>query len=160
ASVDALERVDDVVRAHDPVLEQVSDALAALEEVDRGLDLDMRREEEDPDLRELSANRASGVEAFPRVCRRHADVEHDELGGLAAHDLVERGRVAGLSDHLVPRPAQQADDALANENVVVRDGDMAPGHASRAYARRQRSTAAAPGGKGALDDRRRGTPWR
>src|SRR5262249_32026331 len=119
AARDPFERVDEVGDAHDPALQQVADSLTAFEEVDRGLDLDVRREQQDPDLRELAADSARRLEALPRLRWRHADVDHRKIRCLVAHDLIERVRVAGLADDLVAGVRQEARHPLTEENVII-----------------------------------------
>jgi hypothetical protein len=64
AECDPFEGVDKILDPYDPALEQIADAVAAAQEVDRRLDLNVRRQEQDPDLRELAANRARDIDAF------------------------------------------------------------------------------------------------
>jgi hypothetical protein len=113
AACDPLERVDEVGGVHHPALEQVADALAALEQVHRRLDLDVCGEEENSDPRELGPDRARRVESFRRMRRRHAYVDHDEVRRLLAHELVQRAGVARLADDVVAGAAQEAGDPLA-----------------------------------------------
>ena len=95
------------------------------------LDLDMRGEDEDADLRKLLADRAGRVEPLGRVRRRHADVDDDELGLLLAHERRAARRVAGLADDLEAGPLEQAREAFAQKDVVVGDNDSSAGVGGR-----------------------------
>jgi hypothetical protein len=128
AGRDAPERVDDIVDPHHPALQEVPDAPAALEQVDRRLDLDVRGEQQDPDLRELCANRARGIEAFPGLGRRHADVDHRDVRHLLADDVAERLGVAHKPDHVEAGPPQEAGDPFPEEDVVLRNDDPRSRH--------------------------------
>jgi hypothetical protein len=122
------ECVDDVGDLEHPALQQVTDPPAAFEQIDRRFDLDVCREEQDPDLRELGPDRAGRVETLPRLCGRHADVDHREVRELLMDNLVEGSRIAGLADHVEPRPIQEACDPLAQKNIVLGHDDAEPGH--------------------------------
>jgi hypothetical protein len=74
-----LECVHDVGHLHHPALEDIPDPGPAFEEIDRGLDLDVRRQQENADLRSVRTDRTGGFEAFPRLCRRHTDVGDGKL---------------------------------------------------------------------------------
>ena len=51
------------------------------------LDLDMRGEDEDRNLRRLLPDDARGVEPLSRVRRRHADVDDRKVGVVLAYEL-------------------------------------------------------------------------
>src|SRR5262249_56507583 len=110
------------------------DALSAFEQVDRRLDLDVRRQQQDPDLRGLGADRAGRLEAFPALRRGHADVDDDKVRARFSHELRERVGIADGPDDLEPFTVEQARDPLAQEDVVLGDDDPGSGHESRAYA--------------------------
>src|SRR5262245_34665205 len=61
---DSFDCIDQVGATRDPLLQEVSDPLAVLEQIERSIDLDMRREEQDPHLRKLSPDRMRRVETF------------------------------------------------------------------------------------------------
>jgi hypothetical protein len=54
---------------------------------------------------------------------RHPDVDDHEVGLVLADKVEQLGRVTCLSDHLEIRPREQTRKTLAQENVVLRDGD-------------------------------------
>ena len=60
ASRDALHRLDEFVHVQDATFEQVADPLSGREQLRCLLDLDMSREDEDPGLRKLLADRVRG----------------------------------------------------------------------------------------------------
>src|SRR5438874_10649 len=128
---DPFERVGQVGRAEDSALQQVADPPAVLEQVDRGLDLDVGGEQQDADLRELLPDRPRRVETFPGVRRRHPDVDHGHVRDVRSDRLGQRVRVAGLVDDVVARLAQDAGDTLADEDVVVRYDHSALRHLAR-----------------------------
>ncbi len=135
---DPLQCIDHVSRLHHPALQEVPNALPALEEVDGRVDLDVGREQEDPDLRELGADRSSGVDPLPRVRRRHADVHHRQIGPLGAYQPLEGCRIRGMPDDLVARTHQQTRDPLAKEDIIVCHHDPQPTHSRRSI-RRERA---------------------
>jgi hypothetical protein len=125
---DALQSVDDVAHLHDPALQQVADPLAALEQVERLVDLDVCREDQDPDLRELGADTSRRVEALQFLRGRHADVDDHQVGDQFADQTHECGRIARLSDHVEARAGQKTGDPFAQEDIVVCDDNSACRH--------------------------------
>ena len=124
----AIERIDEVIRLHDPALKQIADASAPLQEVKRRVDLDVSRQDEDPDLGELGADRSRGVEAFPGLRRRHPDVDDNEIRNVSADSSHERWLIACLLDHVEPSTGQQAGDPFAQQHVVLSDNYAAFRH--------------------------------
>src|SRR5262245_57600384 len=122
------QRVDKVVGLHYSALQEVADAVPTLEQVERRVDLDVRREHEDPDLGELAPNRPGSLQPFLIVGRRHSDVDDHEVRGLIAAGRLERQCVAGLADDVVTGSAEHAGDAFAHEDVVVRHHNALPVH--------------------------------
>jgi hypothetical protein len=55
--------------------------------------------------------------------RRHADVDHDELRLVLANEPEKLLRLTGLTDDLEVGTLEQAREALAQQDVVVRDDD-------------------------------------
>src|SRR5262249_26180115 len=105
---DALERLEKVVHIRDAALQQISAPLAADEEIHRMLYFDVGREHEYPEARILRAYRVRRLETFRRVCRRHADVD-DQQVGLVLAARPNRGRpIVGLSDNVEARALQEA----------------------------------------------------
>jgi hypothetical protein len=54
------------------------------------------------------------------VVGRHPDVDEHQIRRSGPHDLDESRRVAGLPDDFKTRALQQAAQALAQQDVVVR----------------------------------------
>jgi signal transduction histidine kinase len=73
----------------------------------------VRRREQDPDLGELAADGARGVDDLGGVGRRHADVRDDEVGRPGADRLDQRRGVADAAGHVVAGLAEEAGDPLA-----------------------------------------------
>jgi hypothetical protein len=120
---DPPKRLDELVHVDDPTLEQVADPLARREEVCRMLDLDVSREDEDADLRELFADRVRGFEPFGGVRRGHPDVNDHQIRLVLSHELDQLVRVARLADDLEVGPLEQAREPFAQKNVVVCQDD-------------------------------------
>jgi hypothetical protein len=95
----------------------------------------MCRKHEDARLRKLVADRLCRYEPFGRVGGRHPNVDDDKLGLVLAHELEELVRVAGLADHVKPRPLEHARDALAQKDVVVGHDDATAGGRLRSHDR-------------------------
>jgi PAS domain S-box-containing protein len=129
ASSDPFQRIDQVSNLLDPVLEEVSDAFAAVEDVHRSFRLDMRREQQNPRFGELFADRAGGVKALERMRRRHPDVDDREIGHVVAHERQKSRCVTGLADDVVPGSTQEARNPFAQENVIVRQDNPSRRHA-------------------------------
>ena len=122
--VDPLERVRELVDVSDPRLQHVADAAASAEQLHRVLDLDVRGQDEDRDLRQLLADRPRRLEPFGRMGRRHADVDDRDVRLLLPHELDQALGVARLTDDVVAPLAQQRGEALPKQHVVV--GDRRP----------------------------------
>src|SRR5262249_14869876 len=122
ALIDTPHRVDEAVDLGDPVLEQVTDPLAAGgEQVDRVVLLDVLREDEDPGLRQLFADRRRGTQAVVGVVGGHADVDDRDIG-LMGTDLAEKVLgVGGLADDLDPGLVEEARDPFPQEDRVLAD---------------------------------------
>jgi hypothetical protein len=95
--------------------------MAAGEQLHRLLDLDVRRQDEDPGLGELVTDHARGLEPLGLVIGRHADVDYRHVGLMLTNQGEEAGRVAGLADDLEPGPLEQAQQPFAEQDVVVRE---------------------------------------
>jgi hypothetical protein len=83
--------------------------------------LDVRRQDEDPDLRELGADRVCGIETLGRVGGGHANVQHDEFWHVLAHQSQQFCRLARGADELKGRTPEQAGETLAYEEIILRD---------------------------------------
>ena len=83
AAGDPLERVHEVLDAPDPALEQVADALAALEQVDRVSTSTCAESRRIPTSGCSALIAPRGVEALGGLRRRHADVHDDEVRARA-----------------------------------------------------------------------------
>jgi hypothetical protein len=98
----------------------------------------MSGEQENPDLRELGANRARCQEPFGRVRRGHPNVDHDEIWAPLAYQVGKSECVPGLGHDLVSSAAQEARDSFAQEDVVIGQDYASSGHV-RLSLRRVRS---------------------
>ena len=87
------------------------------------LDLDVRGQDEDRDLRQLFADRPRRLEPLGRMGRRHADVDDRNVRLLLPHELDQAVGVARLTDDVVAPLAQQSRETLAKQHVVVGDRD-------------------------------------
>ena len=88
------------------------------------LDLDMRGKDEDGDVREFRANLAGCLKAFGRVSRRHPDVHDHQFGLPLADEREQQSRVCGLPYDVKARAFKQARETLAQQDVVVCEGDL------------------------------------
>ena len=93
------------------------------EQVHRVLDLDVRGEDEDRDLRQLFADRPRRLEPLGRVGRRHADVDDRESGRSFRTSSIRPVGVARLADDVVAPLAQQSRETFPKQHVVVGDRD-------------------------------------
>ena len=124
AVVDTPHRVDEAVDLGDPVLEQVADALAARgQQVDRVVLLDVLREDEDPGLRQLLADRRRRPQAVVGVVGGHPDVDDRDVGLVGAHLAQQVLGVGRLADDLDPGLVEQARDPLPQQHRVLADHD-------------------------------------
>ena len=128
AGSDPLECADEVCCMRDPVFEQVADSLARLEQLDRNVELNMSRKQQDPDVRELGPDPACGVKAFPGMARRHPDIEHNEVWGRFAHGAQERLRVPHLGGDSVPGSDQHTGNAFTKEHIIIGDDNTLTRH--------------------------------
>ena len=96
------------------------------------LDLDVRREDQDPDLRVRGPDRPCRVEPLQMLRGRHADVDHHEIRDLLAH-ACSPSAVASPACPTTskPAPAQQARDPLAQQDIVLGDDDSTRRHLAR-----------------------------
>src|SRR5215831_13100603 len=76
---DPSQRVDKIGRLHYSVLQEVTDAVPTLQEVESRVDLDVRREHENPDLWILAPNRAGCIQSLLSLGRRRADVDDHQV---------------------------------------------------------------------------------
>jgi hypothetical protein len=123
---DPLERFDEFVHVRHAALQQVATALAAGEQVRRLLDLDVRGENEDRDLREFFADRARGIEPFARVAGWHPDVDDRELRLMLPNESHQLGSGPGLAHDIEAGALEQTRHTLAEQDVVVREHHSRP----------------------------------
>jgi hypothetical protein len=105
----------------DAALEQIAQAIPRCEQVRRVLDLDVGRQHDDRDLREVPADRLRRVKALGRMTRRHPDIDEGQVRHERSHEREELSRIARLADDVVPGALHQGDEALAEQDVVVGD---------------------------------------
>jgi len=122
--------VHELVHVRDPALEQVTDAAAARQQVHRVFHLDMRRQHQDGGLGPLLTDRLRGVQALGRVRRRHADVDHDEVGEEPPDQFQQLGGVTGPAQDLEVGALQQTREALTEQHVIVRYDHTGSAHPS------------------------------
>ncbi len=87
------------------------------------LDLDVRGQNEDRDLRELDADRPRGLETLGRMGRRHTNVDDRDVRSLPAHELDQTVGIGRLADDVVAALAQQSSETLAKKHIVIGDRD-------------------------------------
>jgi hypothetical protein len=87
------------------------------------LDLDMRGQDEDGDLRQFLVNHPRCLEPLGRVSRRHADVDDRDIRNLVSDKLDQALRVRRLTDDLEAPFAQQSRETLPKQHIVVCDRD-------------------------------------
>ena len=109
-------------------LEQVADAAPAGQQLHRVLDLGVRRQDEDADVRVLGADRPRGVEALRRVRRRHPDVDEHEVGRRLADESQQLRRVPRLPDHGEARALEHAREPFPEEEVIIGHDDARRRH--------------------------------
>ena len=115
------QRLEELGHVGDPVLEQVTAALPAGQQVHRVLHLDMGGQHQHSDLGELGAEDPGRVQALGRMVRRHPDVHDDQVGMLLPDRRDELRGIARLGGHLEARAIEQAGHALAEQDIVVRE---------------------------------------
>ena len=118
---DPLERLKKVAHLGDPALQQVADLAPLGEQAHRAVDLDMRGEHEDAYVREFLADRRRGIEALGRMGGGHANIQHDQLWKVLANQPHQLGHIARQTDDLKAQRFEDAGNALAQEDIVVRD---------------------------------------
>ena len=74
-------------------------------------------------LGKFFTDRLSCLEALRPMGWRHADIDDREPGLLLPHKPHQFRSVAGLANHLVPAPLEQAAKALAHQHVIVGHDD-------------------------------------
>jgi hypothetical protein len=104
--------------------------LASGQETHGILDLDMRGEDKDGNVRKFRTNLASCLKAFSGVTGRHSDIYDHQFRLLLAHKGEQSRRVCTLPCHVEARVLKQARETLAQQDVVVRqrNPDPALGH--------------------------------
>ena len=72
------------------------------------LDLYVRRENEDADVRASLSDGFGGDESLDRVGGRHPDVDDEQVRVVAANDVENLSRVRSLRDDVMPGANEQA----------------------------------------------------
>ncbi len=122
AADDPAQRLEELVHVGDPVLEQVTAPLPAGQQVHRVLHLDMGGQHQHGDPGELGADHPGRVQPFGGMAGWHPDVHDDQIGMLLPDRGHEFRGVAGLGGHFEAGTIEQAGQALAEQDVVVREG--------------------------------------
>jgi len=120
---DPLHRLDELPYLRHPAFQQVADPLAGGEELGRLIDLDVRRQQQDPDRGELPPDHLGGVQPLGLIRRRHPDVDDGDVGPVLAHRGDQFLPVTRLRDDLEPRPFQETREPRAEQHVVFGQGD-------------------------------------
>jgi hypothetical protein len=100
AAGDAFQRLEKVAHLGDAALQQIPHASPFREQVHRTMELDVRGQNEDADLRELGADRLCGVETLGGMRRGHPNIEHHESWAVLPHQPHQVGHVARQADDL------------------------------------------------------------
>ena len=111
--------VDKIGDIGDPALEQISDAAATGQQLHRMLDVDMRRQHQNPGVGQFLANHPGCLQALGGMSGRHPDIHHHHIGAGFAHQGEQLDSVADLADDGEPRAVQQAGQTFAQEGLVV-----------------------------------------
>ena len=113
-------RLEEVGDVHDPVLEQVADAAAAVGQQLLGVGLlDILRDHEHRRSRNLPPDLERGAQALVAVAGRQADVDDREVGPQR-HDLAhQRLAIGDGGDHLDLVVAQQPGEPVAQQRQVL-----------------------------------------
>ena len=90
-------------------------------------DVDVRGKHDDRGLRKLGADHAGCLEPFPRMRRRHPDVDDRELGSMLANELEQLAGVTTPTDDGEAGPLEEAGNPLAQQHVVVRNDNPSRG---------------------------------
>src|SRR5688572_869996 len=128
---DLSHRVDEGRGVRDALLEEVADARGAVAEQPQRVALvDELGEHHDPGAGQLGADPQRRADAVVGVGRRHPDVGHGDVGPVLAGLLEELVGVARLPHHGEPSALEDAHDAGAHQERVLRHD-----HAERRGAR-------------------------
>ena len=120
----ALGRFEELADVEHAVLQQVAEARRPeLTSSTAKRRLDVLREDEHGGARMRRANLDGCAHAFVLVGRRHADVDDREVGIVLGDDGEQRLGVADAGDDVVTGVLEQAGEALAQEDGVLRDHD-------------------------------------
>ena len=90
------------------------------------LEFDVCGEDQDRGLWELLADHACRVEALGGVRGRHPNIDHSELGSLLANGGDQLRTVPALTHDVEAGSLEEAREALAEENFVVREHNPCP----------------------------------
>lgn len=116
-----VQRGDELINVGDTALEQVTGPFTGGEQVHRMLHLDVRGEDQDGDLRELSPDSATDVETLSGLTGRHADVNDGECRLVPSNGGEQLLGVGALINHLEAGPTQQTRETFAQQHVVFRE---------------------------------------
>ena len=121
---DPAQRCGEVLEIGDAVFQEVADPGGGLgEEARRDPNLDVLREDHDPDVRVPLSDLLGGTQALVGVRWRHPDVDDRDIR-LVARDLEEQVVGAGgLGDHVDTGIAEQGREPVADQQAVIGDHD-------------------------------------
>lgn len=123
---DPIQRLCEFFDVGHTTLEQVSDPVTAGQQLHRVLDLDVRGEQQDRDVRKLLPDRARRLQPLLGVRLRHPDVYDDQIRGVRSYEVKEFLGVAGLTGHGKAGALEKARQARTQKHIVVRDDDPHP----------------------------------
>ena len=144
---DPLQRLDEVADVGHPVLQQVADAGGVVgQEVGGVAGLDVLGEQEDAQPLVAGAQLQGEAEALVGEGRRHADVDHRDVGRVLGHRAAQRGRVPDGAGDGEAAVDQQLDQPVAQDGGVLGDGDAERADHQEARGRSTVTTVGPPGG--------------
>ena len=123
---DPIQRLCEFFDVGHTTLEQVSDPVTAGQQLHHVLDLDVRGELQDRDVRKLLPDRARRLQPLLGVRLRHPDVYDDQIRGVRSYEVKEFLGVAGLTGHGKAGALEKARQARTQKHIVVRDDDPHP----------------------------------
>jgi hypothetical protein len=123
---DPIQRIREFFDVGHPTVEQVSDLVTAGQQLPRVLNLNVRGEQQDRDVRKLLPDCARRLQPLLGVRRRHPDVYDEQIRGVRSYDVREFLGVAGLTGHGKSGALEKARQARTQKHIVVRDNDPHP----------------------------------
>src|ERR1019366_6892028 len=118
------QRIDEVADVGHPVLEQIAHPARTIGQQLGGVSLlDVLGEHQHAHRGPLLPHHQRGPEALVGEGRRHAHVDHHDVGALRIHGAEKALRAAWGGDHVVARVDEQPGESLTEEDRVLGDHD-------------------------------------